>query len=213
MGETAVKICGLSDPANVSKAIEAGARYVGFVFYPPSPRAISTDTARELSLSIPTGVSSVGLFVDPSDEQLEQTLGIVPLDMIQLHGHESPQRVSEIKARFSMPIIKAFNIREESDLAPVPEYEDIVDWLLFDSKPETASLPGGTGEKFDWSLLKGKTFTKPWMLSGGLTAENVSDGLAQLSPDAVDISSGVETAPGIKDNAKIKAFIEAVKNT
>lgn len=211
MGDTAVKICGLSDPANLSTAIKAGARYVGFVFYPPSPRNISAETAKELSLSVPTGIRSVGLFVDPSDEQLEQTLGIVPLDMIQLHGSETPARIAEIKARFSMPIMKAFNIREEADLTPVPDYEDVTDWLLFDSKPETATLPGGTGQSFDWNLLAGKTFSKPWMLSGGLTPDNVRDALSQLSPDAVDVSSGVESAPGAKDAAKIKAFIEAVK--
>lgn len=209
---TSVKICGLSDPENLAVAIEAGARFVGFVFYPPSPRNVSTNTAKELALQIPTGVRAVGLFVDPTDEQLSSAIGIVPLDMIQLHGDETPERVSEIKERFAMPVMKAINVREASDLDAIGDYEAVADWLLFDSKPEAANLPGGTGERFDWNLLAGKTFSRPWMLSGGITADNVSEALTQLSPDAVDISSGVENARGIKDAGQIKAFIEAVKS-
>lgn len=206
-----VKICGLSEPQTLNAAIKAGARFIGFVFYPPSPRNIAPNTAKELALSLPTGVRSVGLFVDPTDEQLEETLGIVPLDMLQLHGTETPERVKDIKEKFAMPVMKAFNIREEADFKPVRDYETVVDWLLFDSRPETAALPGGTGQSFDWSLLAGKTFSKPWMLSGGLTPENAGRALAQLSPDALDVSSGVESAPGLKDTAKIEAFIAAVR--
>lgn len=208
---TDVKICGLSKPETLAAAINAGARYVGFVFYTPSPRNIAPDTAKELALAVPTGVRNVGLFVDPTDEQLEETLGIVPLDMLQLHGQESPARIAEIKAKFAMPVMKAINIREAADLNTVPAYEAVIDYLLFDSKPEKSTLPGGTGEKFDWTLLAGRTFSKPWMLSGGLTPENVADAIAQLSPTAVDVSSGVESTPGTKDAAKIKAFIEAAK--
>lgn len=206
-----VKICGLSTPETLSAAIEAGARFVGFVFYPPSPRNVSANTAKELSLQIPTGVRAVGLFVDPTDKQLSDTIGIVPLDMIQLHGNESAARVKEIKERFAMPVMKAINLREASDLDTIGDYEAVADWLLFDSKPETADLPGGTGQSFDWSLLTGKTFSRPWMLSGGLTADNVGEALSQLSPDAIDISSGVESTRGVKDAEKIKAFIKAVK--
>lgn len=213
MAGPTVKICGLRAPETLSAAIESGARFVGFVFYPPSPRNIAADTAKELSLQIPTGVRAVGLFVDPTDEHLSDTISIVPLDMIQLHGNESAERVKEIKERFAMPVMKAINLREASDLDNISDYEAVADWLLFDSKPETADLPGGTGERFDWSLLAGKTFSKPWMLSGGLTADNVSEALSQLSPDAVDISSGVESARGVKDAEKIKAFIEAVKSS
>ncbi|MEZ5813943.1 MAG: phosphoribosylanthranilate isomerase [Alphaproteobacteria bacterium] len=207
MAAPAIKICGLSEPETLKAAIDAGACYVGFVFYPPSPRYIEIDTAKELARQIPTGIRAVGLFVDPTNEQLEQTLGIVPLDMIQLHGKESPQRVSEIKTRYNLDIMKAINIREKSDLNIIPQYEAAADWLLFDSRPEQAALPGGTGQSFDWSLLQGKTFSRPWMLSGGLTPENVSDALAQLNPTALDVSSGVESAPGLKDPEKIKKFI------
>ncbi|MCB1720973.1 MAG: phosphoribosylanthranilate isomerase [Alphaproteobacteria bacterium] len=209
---TAVKICGLKDAENLKTAIKSGARYIGFVFYPPSPRNIAPDSAKELSLSLPTGVKAVGLFVDPTNEQLEHILGIVPLDMLQLHGSESPQRVQQINNKFAMPIMKAIKIREPADLDQISAYEPVVDWLLFDSGPENATLPGGTGQRFDWSLLAGKTFSKPWMLSGGLTPENVAKALSQLSPTAVDVSSGVESAPGIKDAEKIKAFIAAVKS-
>ncbi len=211
MAPPAVKICGLTTPDTLTAAINAGARFIGFVFYEPSPRNIALDTAKELALQIPTGVRSVGLFVNPTDEQLGETLGKVQIDMIQLHGDESPERVAEIKARYNLEVMKAINVREESDLEAIPSYEAVVDWLLFDSKPEQATLPGGTGQNFDWSLLKGKSFSKPWMLSGGLTAKNVGEALAQLSPDAVDVSSGVESAPGAKDAEKIKAFIAAVK--
>ncbi|HOO81212.1 MAG TPA: phosphoribosylanthranilate isomerase [Alphaproteobacteria bacterium] len=209
---TAVKICGLKDPENLSAATSAGARYVGFVFYPPSPRNIAADSAKELSLTLPTGVKAIGLFVNPTNEQLEHILGIVPLDMLQLHGSESPERVQQIKDKFAMPVMKATKIREPADLETVPAYEETADWLLFDSRPEAATLPGGTGHSFDWSLLAGKTFSRPWMLSGGLTPENVAEALSQLSPTAVDVSSGVESAPGVKDPAKIKAFIDAVKS-
>lgn len=209
---TQTKICGLKTPETLNTAVEHGARYVGFVFFPPSPRHVAIDTAKELALMLPTGVRAVGLFVDPSDEDLTAVLGKVQLDMIQLHGDESPQRVQHIKEKFAMPIIKAFPIREPQDIENVHNYEDIVDWLLFDAKPpKGAEVPGGTGKSFDWSLLQGKAFARPWMLSGGLTVDNVGDALSQLSPDAVDVSSGVESARGVKDIGKIRAFLEAVK--
>lgn len=211
MANTAVKICGLSDPGNLSITIEAGARFVGFVFYEPSPRNVSFDIAWNLARAVPTSVRSVGLFVDPDDALLDRVLTGVQLDMVQLHGSETPGRVNEIKDKYKMPVMKAIRVREESDLDGVEGFEAAADWLLFDSKPEKATLPGGTGHKFDWSLLEGRSFSKPWMLGGGLTPENVRDALAQLSPDAVDVSSGVESAPGQKDPEKIKAFIDAVK--
>lgn len=207
---TDVKICGLSDPENLQTAIEAGARFVGFVFYPPSPRNVSFDTAWNLARAVPTGVRSVGLFVDPEDEQLERIVTGIQLDMIQLHGDESPGRINEIKERYSMQVMKAIKIRDESDLEGIEGYEAAADWLLFDARPEGATLPGGTGQSFDWNILAGREFKKPWMLSGGLTADNVEQALQILNPDALDISSGVESAPGQKDPAKIKAFINAV---
>ena len=206
---TAVKICGLSDPQNLQTAIEAGARYVGFVFYDPSPRNVSFDTAWNLARAVPTGVRSFGLFVDPTDEQLERIVTGIQLDMIQLHGNEPPGRINEIKERYKMPVMKAIRVASQDDLTDVAGFEAAADWLLFDSKPEQAALPGGTGHKFDWSILKGRTFSKPWMLGGGLNPQNVTDAIAQLSPDAVDVSSGVESSPGQKDATKIQEFINA----
>lgn len=209
---TGVKICGLSEPENLAVAINAGARFVGFVFYPPSPRNVSFDIAWNLARAVPTGVRSVGLFVNPEDEQLERIATGIQLDMIQLHGDETPGRINEIKQRFAMPVIKAIRVHDERDLDDLEGFEAAADWLLFDAKPPNAALPGGTGESFDWNILKGRTFKKPWMLSGGLDSNNVKDALNTLKPNAVDISSGVESAPGVKDAEKIESFIKAVKN-
>lgn len=221
---TDVKICGLSTPDTLATAIESGARFVGFVFYEPSPRNVSFDTAWNLARAVPTGVRSVGLFVNPTDEELERILTGVQLDMIQLSGDESPGRIAEIKSRYHQPIIKSIHIGSEEDLQKVEGYEASADWLLFDTKLaakpsnhptfQSSNLPtyGGTGESFDWNILANRKFKKPWMLSGGLDAGNVQDALNLLNPTAVDISSGVESAKGVKDNEKIKSFIEAVKS-
>lgn len=206
---TAVKICGLSEPVTLKAACKAGARFVGFVFHPASPRHLSFDTAATLAREVPTGIRAVALFVDPDDALLERILGGIPLDMIQLHGEETPARVAEIRAKFNMPVMKAIRVATAEDLAPVPAFEAVADWLLFDTKSSEA--PGGTGHTFNWTILKNRRFTKPWMLGGGLTAENVGQALSILKPDAVDVSSGVESARGIKDEKKIRAFIEAVR--
>jgi len=203
---TAVKICGISDPEALQAAAVAGARFIGFVFYPPSPRNLSFDIAWTLAQHVPTGLRSVGLFVDPDDETLSHITGGIPLDMIQLHGGETPGRVAEIKAMTNMPVMKAIRISGAQDLDLIPAYESAADWLLLDGPR------GGSGEPFDWSLLQGKEFKIPWMLAGGLTPDNVSEALKTLRPDAVDVSSGVEKSRGVKDPAKIKAFIEAVKS-
>lgn len=208
---TDVKICGLSTPKTLKAAIEGGARHVGFVFYPPSPRNVTLEQAAELSALTPPSVRRVGLFVDPTNKDLEKTLQHVQLDIIQLHGDEKPERVSDIKDRFQKPVMKALRIATKYDLEDLPDYEAVADWLLFDAKPQDADLPGGTGESFDWSVLKGLTFSKPWMLSGGLDEENVTEALSILKPKAVDVSSGVESERGIKDAEKIKEFIETVK--
>ncbi len=209
---TDVKICGLSTPDTLQTAIEAGARFVGFVFYPRSPRNVSFDIAWNLARAVPTGVRSVGLFVDPEDALLERILTGIQLDMVQLHGEETPERVAQIKAQYSMPVMKAIRVSTAQDLEGVEAYEAVSDWLLFDAKPENATLPGGTGQSFDWNILKGRMFKKPWMLSGGLTADTVQKALRILKPDAVDVSSGVESVPGQKDPEKIKSFIKAVKS-
>ncbi len=207
-----VKICGIKDQEALDTAIEAGVRYVGFVFYPDSPRYIDPAEAKILAESIPKSVRRVGLFVDPGNKQLEKFLSIVPLDMVQLHGDETPQRVIEIKELTSKPVMKAIRIATKYDMEELEDYEAAADWLLFDSKPAGASLPGGTGQSFDWSILKDKTFRKPWMLSGGLTEENVVDALSLLNPKVVDVSSGVESEKGIKDPEKIRNFINIVKS-
>lgn len=198
------KICGIKTPEALAVAAEAGARYLGFVFYPPSPRYIEPDIAKELVYAVPTGVRSVGLFVDPTDDELECVLSRVQLDMIQLHGMETVQRCEDIKSLYNMPIIKAFGLSDISDLTYIEDYRNVADTYLFDN------VKGGSGQTFDWSLLKDQTFSRPWMLSGGLTADNLSDALSVLSPDAVDVSSGVEVVRGEKDAEKIRAFLEAV---
>lgn len=206
---TKVKICGLSTPETITTAIENGADFIGFVFYPPSPRHVEIEVAKYLANSIPDAVKIVGLFVTPNDQTLQEVLNDVPLSMIQLHGGERPERVAEIKETFGLPIIKAISIENRDDLVKIDSYETVADWLLFDAKGE--ELPGGNGIAFDWEILKGYQGEKPWMLAGGLTPENVNEALSILSPDAVDVSSGVETAPGQKDANKIEAFLKAVK--
>ena len=200
-----VKICGIKAPDTLNAAIVEGARFIGFVFYPPSPRHIDIDTSKELILKLPTGVRSVGLFVDPTDEQLDNVLAHSPLDMIQLHGHETVMRTEQIKQKYALPIIKAFHVANVKDIEKAKSYENIVDWLLFDSPT------GGSGQSFDWKLLKGIEFSKPWMLSGGLTTENVKQALEVLSPNAMDVSSGVETRRGVKCPNKIKQFIKSCR--
>ncbi len=208
-----VKICGITDPQNLHASIKAGARFVGFVFYPPSPRAVTLDIAASLARMLPTGVRSVGLFVDPDDALLERVINNVPLDMIQLHGKEPPSRVAEIKARYPLELMKAIPVAESADLRPLKSYEATADWILFDAKSAKNDLPGGMGQTFDWKILSGQSFSKPWMLSGGLTIKNVADAIRQLKPDAIDVSSGVERSRGIKDPEKIKAFIQAAKGS
>lgn len=208
----AIKICGIKTPDAIAIAAQSGARMVGFVFVDASPRFIHPEQARILARQIPTGIRSVGLFADADDETLARVLASVPLDMIQLHGAETPARVQAIKSRFALPVIKAFPVASAEDVAAVAPYLDCVDWILFDAKPPTgAKITGGHGVAFDWTILRDKKFAKPWMLSGGLTAENVGDALSILSPDAVDVSSGVESARGVKDMDKIRAFCAAIR--
>lgn len=206
-----VKICGITDFDSLRSAIEFGAEFAGFVFYPPSPRALEISEAAELVGSMQRSIKAVGLFVNPQDTLLEDVLASVPLDFIQLHGSESPQRVRRIRAKFGLPVIKAISIGNQADIRKAYAYERVANWILFDSKPE--ALPGGMGLKFDWSLLENYRHTKPWMLAGGLNAENVGKAFASLSPDIVDVSSGVEDRPGQKSPQKIQEFIETVHNT
>jgi phosphoribosylanthranilate isomerase len=201
-----IKICGLKTPDAVTAALEEGADFIGLVFYPPSPRHVDLEVATYIAGYIPAKTKIVGLFVDPDDQTLQTTLESVRLDMIQLHGSEPPERVAAIRVKFRLPVMKAIPLKSAKDLKAMGAYESVADWLLFDAKGE--KLPGGNGIAFDWSILKGRTFQKPWMLAGGLTADNLEEALSILSPDAVDVSSGVESAPGVKDPEKIRAFIK-----
>lgn len=208
----AVKICGLSDPAALSTAVDAGARFVGFVFFAKSPRHLMPERAAELAALVPVGVARVGLFVDPDDAALRAVLDLVPLDMIQLHGRESPQRVAEIKALTGLPVLKAIGISGPQDLDLLWDYGLVADMLLVDAKPAPdADLPGGNGLSFDWRLLVGRKWLKPWMLAGGLTPDNVAAAIRATGARAVDVSSGVETAPGVKDHDLIRSFVAATR--
>ena len=205
-----VKICGLSDAASVLAAAEAGARYIGFVFFAKSPRNVSVAQARDLALAAPMGVAKVALVVDATDAELDAICAEVPLDMLQLHGHESPARVAQIRARYGLPVMKALGVARAEDLAQIAAYEAVADQILLDAKaPEGAALPGGNGLAFDWRLVAGYTFQKPWMLAGGLTPENVAEAIRLTGARQVDVSSGVEARAGVKDLARIKAFLAA----
>lgn len=209
---TDVKICGLRDAENLAVAVEAGARFVGFVFFPKSPRAVTPEQAAVLASAVPMGIARVGLFVDPPDALLHEVLAQVPLDIVQLHGRESPERVAAVRALTGLPVMKAVGIAGPEDLPQLTEYGLTADMLLVDAKPPAdAKLPGGNGLAFDWRLLAGRRWLRPWMLAGGLTPENVADAVRLTKAPVVDVSSGVEQAPGIKDSALIRAFIAAAK--
>jgi phosphoribosylanthranilate isomerase len=207
-----VKICGLTDEDAVDAALDAGADFVGVVLYAKSPRAVTIERAAEVLEFVPEDILRVGLFVDPDDGLLNDAMNNLRLDMFQLHGNESPERVEEIRQEFGMPVMKALGISTAADLDAAQTYAEIADWLLFDAKPPAdADRPGGNAVAFDWSLLKGRKFACPWMLAGGLTAENVAEAIKLSGAKAVDVSSGVESAPGVKDPEKIAAFIKAVR--
>ncbi len=214
MSMVKAKICGISTPETMQAALDAGARWVGLVFFPKSPRNVSIATAAELSRMVGTGTRVVGLFVDPGDDLLDDVTGQVPLDLIQLHGGETPDRVAAIRARFNLPVMKALKIGDAGDLDAATAYEPVVDMLLFDAKPpKGAILPGGNGVAFDWSLLAGRVWRKPWMLSGGLDPANVAGAIRATGAMAVDVSSGVEEAPGRKSPDLIRAFLAQVAAT
>ena len=205
----AVKICGLTGEAAVRAAVAGGAAYVGFVFYPPSPRAVSPARAAALCALVPPGVTRVGLFVDSADDEIRAVLDAMPLDLLQFHGRESPERVAIAKARFARSIMKAIAIASPDDVAAAASFEDSADLLLFDAKPPRRgdALPGGNGLAFDWRLLAGRRWRRPWMLSGGLTAALLPEAVRVSGAGAVDVSSGVERRPGDKDPAKVSEFL------
>lgn len=207
---TRVKICGLSTPESVAAAVEGGAAYVGFVFFGKSPRNVGIQQARDLAVDVPPGVAKVALVVDADDAFLDDISARVPLDMFQLHGSETPERVAEVRARTGLPVMKAIGIADADDLAKIDLYAGVADQLLIDAKPpRNADVPGGNGLSFDWRLIANRRWTLPWMLAGGLTPGNVGEALALTGARQVDVSSGVESAPGVKDAGLIRAFIEA----
>ncbi len=209
-----VKICGINSTLALEAAVKGGAELLGFNFYPPSPRAVSPDEAAQLAAKVPPGVARVGLFVDPDDDALAATLARVPLDLLQLHGAETPKRAAEIRARFGRPVMKVIKVAQAEDLAPAADYLEVAERLMFDTKPPKGrkdALPGGNAVAFDWQLLAGRSWPRPWMLAGGLTADNLADAVNATGARRVDLSSGVEDAPGVKNPAKIAAFLAAAK--
>lgn len=208
-----VKICGITSQQLMRDVGNAGAQYAGLVFFEKSPRNLSLDKARSIALEAPTGLAKVALVVNPSDRFLDSLTTTVPLDMIQLHGSETPQRVSEIKQKTGLPVMKAIGVAEQDDLKKLDVYATVADQLLVDAKPaKDAILPGGNGFAFDWSLLQGRRWTGPWMLAGGLNPENVAQAIAITGTQQIDVSSGVEIRPGEKDKQKINAFVRAAQH-
>ncbi|MGJ8621401.1 MAG: phosphoribosylanthranilate isomerase [Yoonia sp.] len=205
-----VKICGLRDTAALNAAIEAGAAYVGLVFFPKSPRNVTLEEAAQIAQAVPVGVAKVALVVDADDDFLDALTAQVPVDMLQLHGHETPERVTEIRTRYGLPVMKAVGVADASDLPALDDYSRVADQILVDAKPpKDATLPGGNGLSFDWRLIAGRRWPVPWMLAGGLTPDNVAEAIALTGAQQVDVSSGVESAAGVKDAAKIAAFCAA----
>ncbi len=210
MAQTRTKICGLSNPAHLAAAIAGGAAYVGFVFFEKSPRHLTVDQARALAVEVPPGVAKVALVVNATDEDLDAITAQVPLDMLQLHGSETPDRVTEIKTRYGLPVMKAIGIADEADLATLAAYETVADQILVDAKPpKGGDRPGGNGVHFDWRLIANRRWPTPWMLAGGLTPDNVDEAVRLTGARQIDVSSGVEIAPGQKDAALIRAFLAA----
>lgn len=208
-----VKICGINAPDALAAAVEGGAAFAGFVFYPPSPRAVSPAQAAALTAAASDSITTVGLFVDPDDTALEAALAAARLDMIQLHGHETPGRVAAVRAMTGRKVMKALGIATAADLDAASEYACVSDWLMFDAKPPTdrnEALPGGNAVSFDWDLLAGRQWDKPWMLAGGLDVDTVADAVRRGGATVVDVSSGVERSRGRKDPVLITRFIDAV---
>jgi phosphoribosylanthranilate isomerase len=207
-----VKICGLSTRETLDVALESGADMVGFVFFPASPRYISLGVAEDLGRQVRGRALKTALSVDADDALLENSIDALRPDLLQLHGNESVARVRDIKAKFGLPVMKVIGVGTKADLAGLPGYAAVADRILFDARaPKDATRPGGLGEPFDWHLLEGLALNIPFMVSGGLTVDNVADAVRITGTGGVDLSSGVESAPGVKDPDKIRAFIRAVR--
>lgn len=206
-----VKICGVNSAPALDAAAKGGARFIGFNFYARSPRSLDAEAAAALAGRVPRGISRVAVVVDESNETIDSILRQVPLDMLQLHGQESPARVGEIRRRFGKPVMKAIMVATGADVASAAAFDGAADWLLFDAKapPQMANaLPGGNAISFDWSLLADRRWNRPWMLSGGLSVANLAEAVRMTGATVVDVSSGVEDRPGVKSPEKIMAFLE-----
>jgi phosphoribosylanthranilate isomerase len=209
-----VKICGLSTRETLDAALAAGADMVGFVFFPPSPRHLGLEAARELGRHAKGRAAKVALTVDADDATLENIVETLRPDLLQLHGKETTARVRDIKAKFKLPVMKVIAVETSADLAPLPGYASVADRILFDARaPKGATRPGGLGAVFDWRVLANLELELPYMVSGGLTAENVAEAVRVTRAGGVDVSSGVESAPGIKDPEMIRTFIRAARAT
>ncbi len=212
MADIRVKICGLRTVGDIAAVAAAGAAYAGLNFFPKSPRYVTLAEARLLALAAPVGLAKVGLVVNAEDATLDAIVEALPLDMLQLHGHESPDRVAEVRARYGLPVMKVIGVADEGDLAALFDYSTVADQLMIDAKPpKGAALPGGNGVAFDWRLVAQRRWLRPWMLAGGLTAQNVAEAIRLTGARQVDVSSGVESAPGMKDHGKIAAFVTAAQ--
>lgn len=210
-----VKICGLSTPETMAAAVDAGADYVAVNFFPPSPRSVTPEQAGELMTPVGDRAVKVGLLVDAGDALIEEVLRAAPLDLLQLHGSESVERVAAIRTGFGVPVMKVIKIRAAEDVARVEDFLEVSDRILFDAAPPADMdnpLPGGNAVSFDWTYLKGKSWSKPWMLAGGLTVENLSRAVELSGASALDVSSGVEDRPGVKSPDKIRAFLRRAKS-
>ncbi|MEM5501975.1 phosphoribosylanthranilate isomerase [Ahrensia kielensis] len=209
-----IKICGLSTIEATDAVIAGGATHVGFIFFPKSPRHVAVDTAAKLGAHAQAqGLKSVAVTVNADDTYLDEIVAVMKPDILQLHGSESPERVAQVKARYGLPVMKAFAISARDDLDKIDIYNGIADRFLFDAKaPKNSELPGGNGVSFDWTLLEGLDPSVDYMLSGGLNASNISDAIANAKPSGLDISSGVESEPGVKSTKLIASFFEAVAN-
>ena len=208
-----VKLCGLNTEETVTAAVDAGADMIGFMFYPPSPRSVALDVAKALGSPV-SSVTRVAILVDADDATVDAVVATDVIDLLQLHGGETPDRVAEIKRRAGLPVMKALSVASKADVGSAAAYEGVADRLLFDAKPPkgmSGALPGGNGLTFDWHLLEDLELRIPWMLSGGLTAENVGVAIRLTGAKAVDTSSGIEDRPGVKNSTKIRAFVQAAK--
>jgi phosphoribosylanthranilate isomerase len=208
----AIKICGLKTPEALDVALESGADMVGFVFFGPSPRNLAISASRALGVRAQGRAAKVALTVNANDQTLHAIVAALKPDMLQLHGNEPPERVAVVRSRFGLPVMKALPIAARADLSPIRQYSNVADCLLFDARPSSSDTrPGGLGRVFDWTLLAGLNATVPFMLSGGLDAGNVAEAIRITRAPGVDVSSGVERAPGEKDPDKIRAFIRAAR--